>query len=100
MRRTRIFLIGYIALGTASTLAWLLYNYAGAMTELMFALVGGLGLLPMMVLIIALALIKSETLTHAGQGFVPDWAKRRFGNESEKRELESVQATTVSTETI
>ena len=88
LRRTRIFLIGYIVLSVASVLAWLLYTYAGAMKELMFALVGGLGLLPMMVLVLALTIIESETLSHAGQGFIPDWARRRFGTEEEKRLLE------------
>ncbi|ALP52993.1 hypothetical protein Tel_07395 [Candidatus Tenderia electrophaga] len=88
MRRTRVFLVGYIALATAATAAWLLYTYADAMKELMFALVGGLGLLPMMVLILALTIIESETLSHAGHGFVPPWAWRRFGTEAEVRALE------------
>ena len=88
MRRTRVFLVGYIVLSIASTLAWLLHTYAGAMKELMFALVGGLGLLPMMVLVLALTIVESETLSHAGHGFVPVWARRRFGTEEEKRELE------------
>ena len=73
-------------------MAWSLYTYAGAMKELMFALVGGLGLLPMMVMILALTIIESETLNHAGHGFVPDWAKRRFGTEAEKKELEEALA--------
>lgn len=88
MRRTRVFLVGYLALATAATAAWLLYSYADAMKELMFALVGGLGLLPMMVLILALTIIESETLSHAGHGFVPPWARRRFGNEKEIAALE------------
>ncbi len=88
MRRTRIFLIGYATLGTAITLAWLFYTYANAMKELMYALVGGLGLLPMMVLVLALTILESETLNHAGQGFVPDWARRRFGSEDEVKALE------------
>ena len=92
MRRTRIFLIGYAALATAGTTAWLLYTYAGAMKELMLALVGGLGLLPMMVLILALTIIESETLNHAGSGYVPDWARRRFGTEEEKKVLEEAEA--------
>ena len=94
MRRTKIFLIGYATLAIASSLAWLFYTYADAMKELMFALVGGLGLLPMMVLVLALTIIESETLNHAGQGFVPDWARRRFGSEAEiealERELDDV----------
>ena len=88
MRRTKIFLIGYATLAIASSLAWLFYTYADAMKELMFALVGGLGLLPMMVLVLALTIIESETLNHAGQGFVPDWARRRFGSEAEIEALE------------
>jgi hypothetical protein len=84
IRRTRIFLIGYIVLATAATLAWLLYTYGGAMKELMFALIGGLGLLPMMVLILALTIIESEALHQAGKGFVPDWARQLFGNVEEK----------------
>ncbi len=88
VRRTKIFLIGYALLATAATLAWLLYTYGGAMKELMFALVGGLGLLPMMVLILALTIIESETLNHAHKGFVPDWAVRRFGTDAENKALE------------
>ena len=88
MRRTRTFLLGYIALACAATIAWLLYSYAGAMKELMYALVGGLGLLPMMVLVLALTIMESETLNHAGQGFVPDWARRRFGTDAEVEELD------------
>lgn len=88
MRRTRIFLIGYALLATAATLGWLLYSYGGAMKELMFALVGGLGMLPMMVLILALTILESETLGYAHRGFVPDGAIRRFGTEAEKKALE------------
>ena len=88
MRRTRIFLIGYAALASAAILGWILHTYVGVMKELLFALVGGLGLLPFMVMILALTIIESETLHHAGQGFTPDWAIKRFGTEEEKRALE------------
>lgn len=90
VRRTRIFLIGYAALATAGTLAWLLHTYAGVMKELLYALIGGLGLLPMMVLILALTIMESELLHHAGHGFVPDWARKRFGTEEERQVLGSV----------
>lgn len=92
MRRTRIFLIGYAALAGAATLAWILHTYVGVMKELLFALVGGLGLLPMMVLILALTIMESETLHNAGQGYVPDWVCKRFGTEEEKRALEQKAA--------
>jgi hypothetical protein len=88
LRRTRIFLIGYMTLAFAATLGWILHTYVGVMKELLFALVGGLGLLPFMVMILALTIIESEALHHAGQGFTPDWAIKRFGTEEEKRALE------------
>ncbi len=88
VRRTRILLIGYTLLAFAATLGWILHTYVGVMKELLFALVGGLGLLPFMVLILALTIMESETLHNAGDGFVPDWARRRFGTQAEKRALE------------
>jgi len=84
LRRTRILLVGYIILISASILAWALYSYAGAIKELMFALVGGLGLLPMMVLILALTIIESESLYHASKNIVPEWAKMRFESKEER----------------
>lgn len=88
MRRTRIFLIGYAILAGAATLGWVLHTYVGVMKELLFALVGGLGLLPFMVMILALTIMESEALHHAGQGSVPDWARKRFGSAEKKRALE------------
>lgn len=94
VRRTRIFLIGYIVLAGAATLGWVLHTYVGVMKELLFALVGGLGLLPFMVLILALTIMESEALHHAGQGHVPDWARKRFGTAEEKKALEQEAAAT------
>lgn len=87
-RRMRIMLIGYGAVATAAALAWLLYSQVGIMKELAFALVGGLGLLPFMAMVLALTIMESETLNHAGDGFSPDWARRRFGTEEEVKILE------------
>ncbi len=89
MRRTLLFLITYGVLAGAATMGWLLYAYGGVMKELAFALVGGLGLLPMMVMVLALTVIESETLTHAGKGWIPDWAIRKYGTEAEKQALEA-----------
>lgn len=88
MRRTRIFLISYATLAVAASLGWLLFTYGGAMKELVFALVGGLGLMPVMVMVLALTVIESESLTHAAQNYVPDWALRKYGTDEEKRALE------------
>lgn len=62
LKRTRIFLISYAALAIASLLGWLMYAYAGAMKEMVMAVIGGLGILPVMVLVLVLTVIDSESL--------------------------------------
>lgn len=88
LRRTRFFLISYAILAVASIAAYLLFTYAGAMKELMFALVGGLGLLPFMAMVLILTIMESDTLNHAGLGFVSDSLIKRWGTDEEKAELE------------
>jgi len=91
MRRTKIFLIGYIALAIAATLGVLLHTYTGVMKELLFALVGGLGLLPFMVLILTLTILESDTLNHANKGFVADSLIKRWGSDAEKAALAAAE---------
>lgn len=88
MKRTRMLLMGYSVLVVAASSSWVLYTQVGIMKELAFALVGGLGLLPVMAMVLGLTIIESETLNHASEGYVPDWAARRFGTEEEIRLLE------------
>ena len=71
VKRTKIFLIAYVALFIGSVIAWLLYSYAGVMKELAFAVVGGLGILPVMVTVLVLTVMESETLGHALHGRLP-----------------------------
>ncbi len=89
VRRTRILCIGYGVVFVAATISWLAFTYGGMMKELAFALVGGLGLLPFMATVLALTIMESEALNHAGDGFNPDSAVRRFGTEDEIRLLEA-----------
>ncbi len=77
VKRTKIFLIAYIALFIGGMLAWLLYSYAGIMKELAFAVVGGLGILPVMVTVLVLTVMESETLGHAMHGRVPGSHKEK-----------------------
>ncbi len=71
VKRTKIFLIAYVMLFIGGVIAWLLYNYAGIMKELAFAVVGGLGILPVMVTVLVLTVMESETLGHAMHGRIP-----------------------------
>ncbi len=77
VKRTKIFLITYIALFIGGTIAWLLYSYAGIMKELAFAVVGGLGILPVMVTVLVLTVMESETLGYAMHGRIPDSHKEK-----------------------
>ncbi len=97
LRRTRFFLIGYAILLVASIAGYLLFTYAGAMKELMFALVGGLGLLPFMAMVLILTIMESDTLNHASTGFVADGLIERWGTDTEKAELEQGEKTAEST---
>ena len=48
------------------------------------ALIGGLGILPVMVTVLVLVLIESEALYHANQAKLPDWVVQRFPNPDAK----------------
>ncbi|OGT20800.1 MAG: hypothetical protein A2V90_09275 [Gammaproteobacteria bacterium RBG_16_57_12] len=71
IKRTRIFLIGYVLLAIAFLLAWFMYAYVGAMKELVIAVLAGLGLLPVMALVIVLTVMDSESLSQAIHGREP-----------------------------
>lgn len=59
-------------------LGWLGYQYLGMMKEMVWALIGGLGLLPTLVTVLVLIVIESDSLHHARVGTLPKWARRRF----------------------
>lgn len=78
VKRTKIFLIGYAALAVAVGLGSLMYFYAGVMKEMAMAMVGGLGILPVMALVLILTVMESETLNHALHGVTPDAIKKKL----------------------
>jgi hypothetical protein len=61
-----------------SALGWMAHTQLGMMKEAMFAIIGGLGLLPTLVTVLILIVIESDSLHHARVGTLPNWAKRRF----------------------
>jgi len=63
-----------------STLGWVGYTYGGMMKEAVWALIGGVGLLPVMVVMLVLILMESDALYHANLHKLPDWVVERHPN--------------------
>lgn len=83
-RRTKLFLGMMTMLAVVSLLGWLGYTYGGMMKEAVFALIGGIGLLPTMVVMLVLIIMESDALYHANQHKLPDWVVKRFPNPDAK----------------
>jgi hypothetical protein len=77
LKRTRIFMIAYVLVLTAAGLAWAL-NSMIPIKEMAYAIVGGLGILPTMVMVLVLTVMESETLHHALNGHVPDSLREKY----------------------
>lgn len=79
-RRSKFFLVMLGLLLLAITLGWAGYTYGGMMKEAVWALVAGIGILPVMATILVLVMIESDALYHASQARLPDWMLERFPN--------------------
>jgi len=77
-RWSKLFFIMLVLLLTVSTLGWLANTYLGMMKEAVYAMIGGLGILPTLVSVLILIVIESDSLHHARVGTLPKWALRRF----------------------
>lgn len=77
-RWSKFFLMMLMLLVTVSTLGWLGKTYLGMMKEAVYAMIGGLGILPTLVSVLVLIVIESDSLHHARVGTLPKWALRRF----------------------
>lgn len=83
-RRSWIFLIMLGLVLVVAGMGWLGYAYGGMMKEAVFAIVGGIGILPIMVTILVLVLVESDSLYHANQAKLPDWVVARYPNPEAK----------------
>lgn len=77
VKRTKVFLLGYVAFAIAAAFGAMMYFYMGVMKEMAMAIIGGLGILPVMALVLVLTVIESESLQHSLNGSIPDaiWKK-------------------------
>lgn len=77
-RWSLLFTYALLLLASVSLLGWLANQYLGLMKEAVYALIGGLGILPTLVTVLVLIVIESDSLHHARMGSLPKWALRRF----------------------
>ena len=77
LKRTKVFMIAYGLLGVAVTIAWLVHDSI-AIKEMAYAIVGGLGILPTMVMVLVLTVIESESLNHALKGELTEKQREQF----------------------
>jgi hypothetical protein len=83
-RRTRVFMSMLLMLAFISASGWLGYTYGGMMKEAVWALIGGVGILPVMVTLLILILMESDTLYHANQCKLPSWVVEKHPNAQAK----------------
>lgn len=87
--RRSLVLLGMLGLVVVATaLAWAGHVFGGMMKEAAIALVTGLGVLPVMVTVLILVIIESDTLYHANQGKLPAWVVARFPNPAARQIIE------------
>ena len=80
-RRWSVLFFGVLMLlCTVSLLGWLGQQYGNMMKEMVYALIGGLGILPTLLTVLVLVVIESDSLHHARMGSLPESAKKRFQN--------------------
>lgn len=83
-RRSKIFIAMLSLLMVISLMGWIGYTYLGLMKEAVLALIGGMGILPVMVTVLVLIIIESDALYHANQARLPNWVVERFPNPDAK----------------
>jgi len=79
-RRSKIFIAMLTMLLVITLLGWVGYTFLGMMKEAVLALIGGVGILPVMVTVLVLIIIESDALYHANQARLPRWVVERYPN--------------------
>ena len=79
-KRSKIFITMLGLLITVTFLGWIGYTYLGMMKVAVLALIGGVGILPTMVTVLALIIMESDAMHQAKQGKLPDSILEKFPN--------------------
>ncbi len=80
-RRNKAFAIVLLIGVFISFLGWLGYTFSGMRQEAVLAMVGGIGLLPVMVSVLVLIVMESDGMHQANSGKIPQGIYNRFPNE-------------------
>lgn len=83
-KRSRVFIYMLFFVLLVAGLGWAGYVYLGMMKEAVYALVGGLGILPVMVTVLVLIIMESDLLHQASQGKLPDRVLDAYPNPGER----------------
>ena len=84
-QRSRIFIYMLMFMLIVSTFGWAGYTYFGMMKVAVYAIVGGVGILPTMVTILVLIMMESDAMYQAKQGKLPNSVVERYPNPEIKR---------------
>ncbi len=82
--RSKVFIYMLLMFAVVSLFGWIAYTQLGMMKEAVYALVGGLGMLPIMVTVLVLILMESDALHQAAQHKLPKNALERYPNPDAK----------------
>ncbi len=80
LRRSLIFISMLGLLGVVTAIGLSAHYYGGVMKEAVYALIGGIGLLPTMVTMLLLIILESDSLHSASSGKLPRWVVERYPN--------------------
>ena len=78
--RSRVFIVMLTLALSVALLGWFAYSQFNLMKEAVYALVGGLGILPIMVTVLVLILMESDALHQAAQHKLPDRITLKYPN--------------------
>ncbi len=87
-RRSRLFILMLLILACVSGLGWAAHTYLGMMKEAAYALVGGLGFLPVMVTVLVLIIMESDSLYQATLYKLPESIVKRYSGDGMPATLE------------
>ncbi|MEH6822870.1 MAG: hypothetical protein V7629_03025 [Motiliproteus sp.] len=79
-RRSRVFFGVLVLLSVISLLGWIGYSYLGMKKVAVFAVIGGVGLLPTLVSVLVLIVMESDAMHQAAQGKLSAANYKRFPN--------------------
>jgi hypothetical protein len=79
-QRSRVFLLTFAIFGLVSLLGWVGYTHFGMKDVAVKAMIGGMGVLPVMVSVLVLIILESDALHQAAQQRLPKGISERFPN--------------------